>query len=176
MRPDHLADDYTITADVISHALDWFETHKHKVDYVLTVYPTAVMLSEEDIKGAMATLEADTDCDGVMSAMSFPFPIQRAVFENERGYAEMFSPHHYQTRSQDLTEAMHDAGQFYLNKASAVREGKLLTNAQVRLHMLDRRKVVDIDTHEDFEIAEEKLNLYRAGACQSAWQFDNKKG
>ena len=106
-----------------------------------------------------------------MSATNFSFPIQRAVFENDLGYAEMFYPEHYSTRSQDLIEAKHDAGQFYLSRAIAVRRKSLLINSKVKLQMLHRNNVVDIDTLEDFEIAEEKLNIYKKDVFDDNWTF-----
>ncbi len=160
-RPDRLSDDFTGTAEVVTHALNWYEENVKKVEFVLTVYPTAVLLNAEDVAVALDTLQADTKCESVMSATNFPFPIQRALFENN-GYAEMFQPDNYSKRSQDLIEAKHDAGQFYLSRTQVVRDGKLLTNSKVKLHMLNRDKVVDIDTVEDFEIAENKLRLYKA--------------
>jgi len=161
MRPEHLSDDFTGTVPVVMHALNWYETRVKKVDYVLTVYPTAVMVVEQDIIAAMQALGEDEQCDSVMSATHFPFPIQRAVYQNDEGYAQMFQPENYHQRSQDLTEALHDAGQFYFSKAEAVRQGALLTNSNVKLHVLHRDAVIDIDTMEDFEIAERKLKLYK---------------
>jgi pseudaminic acid cytidylyltransferase len=58
-RPANLSDDFTGTAEVVAHALKWFEDNVRKVDYVLTVYPTAVLLSEEDIVAAMNSLRHD---------------------------------------------------------------------------------------------------------------------
>jgi len=117
LRPAALSDDYTGTTAVVEHALDWYEANVKKVDFVLTVYPTAVLLNENDILEPIGALDDDHECDSVMSATNFSFPIQRAVFENDLGYAEMFYPEHYSTRSQDSIEAKHDAGQFYLSKA-----------------------------------------------------------
>ena len=37
--------------------------------------------------------------------------------------------------------------------------------------MLHRNNVVDIDTLEDFEIAEEKLNTYKKGIFDENWTF-----
>jgi len=171
-RPEHLSDDFTGTAEVVEHAVDWYENNVRKVDYVLTVYPTAVLLSKSDLFTAMESLCNDALSDSIMSATNFPFPIQRAVFENETGYAEMFEPNNYSARSQDLVEAKHDAGQFYLNRVRMVRNGKLLTNSNVKLHMLSRNKVIDIDTIEDFEIAEDKLRAYKSGSASDCWTFD----
>lgn len=156
-RPKSLSDDYTGTSPVIEHALKWYEDNVKQVEFVLTVYPTAVLLSKDDICAAMALLSKDRACESVMSATSFAFPIQRAVFENKDGYAEMFEPNNYSKRSQDFVEAKHDAGQFYLTRAASIRNGSLLTNSKVKLLLLKRGNVVDIDTIEDFEIAEEKL-------------------
>ena len=172
-RPANLSVDYTGTAEVVAHALKWFEDNVQKVDHVLTVYPTAVLISEDDIVNAMKLLKQDKKTDSVMPAIKFPYPIQRGIFKNEEGYAEMFYPNHYSTRPQDLVEAMHDAGQFYLSKAATIRQGLVLTNSNVKTQNLHRNMVVDIDTLEDFELAEEKLRLYRKGEIQSGWKFSS---
>ena len=173
-RPASLSDDFTGTAEVVTHALKWFEDNVRKVDYVLTVYPTAVLLSEKDIVAAMNLLKHDEKTESVMSATTFPFPIQRAIFRNDEGYAEMFHPENYSKRSQDLVEAMHDAGQFYLGKAEAIRKGALLTNSKVKIQLLHRTKVVDIDTLEDFDLAEEKLRSYRSEEVLENWNFKHQ--
>jgi len=171
MRPANLSDDFVDTVSVVTHSLKWYEENIEVVDYVLTVYPTAVLLREEDIRAAMTVLSEDEDCDSVMSATNFAFPIQRAVCVNKMGYAEMFEPKYYYARSQDLVQAMHDAGQFYLSRAASVRNGAVLTNSKVRLQLLHRKNVVDIDTIEDFEIAEEKLRINKKMPADKNWRF-----
>ena len=51
-----------------------------------------------------------------------------------------------------IYSVQHDAGQFYLSRVEAVRNSKILTNSKVKLYMLNRNKVIDIDTPEDLEI------------------------
>ncbi|MDB4042700.1 pseudaminic acid cytidylyltransferase [Gammaproteobacteria bacterium] len=170
-RPKKLSDDYTGTFEVTNHALDWYEKEVGRIDYVLTVYPTAVLLSSKDIINAINLLKEDTSCDMVMSATNFPFPIGRAVFTNKDGYAEMFQPENYLTRSQDLAEAFHDAGQFYVSKAHSIRTEKIFTSLNIRLQHLHRNNVVDIDTPEDFEVAEEKLNFIKSKIPIKKWSF-----
>lgn len=171
IRPENLSDDFTGTAAVVEHALNWHEANVRAVDFVLTVYPTAVLLREEDIRASMELLREDESCDSIMSATAFPFPIQRAVFENESGYAQMFEPSCYYSRSQDLIEAKHDAGQFYLSRAEAVRKGAILTNSNVKLQLLHRNDVVDIDTIEDFEVAENRLWINKKECFDKDWTF-----
>ncbi len=171
IRPENLSDDFSGTSAVVKHSLNWFEANVKKVDYVLTVYPTAVLICEGDIRAAIKLLSEDDECDSVMSASNFGFPIQRAVFENDEGYAEMFEPKYYSTRSQDLIEAKHDAGQFYLNRASSLRNDAMLVNSKVKLQLLHRNNVIDIDTIEDFEIAEEKLKIQKRSLLNEDWTF-----
>lgn len=171
-RPAELSDDHTGTMDVVTHALDWYEEHVEPVDYVLIVYPTAVLLDIADIEAAYAKLIADKNCDAVFSATSFPFPIQRAVFEGEDQYVEMFQPQSFATRSQDLTEALHDAGQFYFCRSNTIRQSLNFSNSQWKVQKLHRNKVVDIDTLEDFELAESKMTLLGFEDADDAWSFD----
>ena len=170
-RPKSLSDDFTGTGEVVTHALNWYEKNVGKVDYVLTVYPTAVLLSQDDLITAMNMLRQDSKADAVMTATNFAFPIQRAIRKNQDGYAEIIQPEHYQKRSQDLAEAMHDAGQFYLSKADAVRKCAQVDNSRVKIQSLHRSKVVDIDTFEDFDLAEERLNIYRRSKDLLGWSF-----
>jgi len=172
IRPDELSDDHTGTMDVVTHALDWYENNVAPVDYVLVVYPTAVLLETTDIEEAYAKLVADEKCDAVFSATSFPFPIQRAVFEGEKQYVEMFQPQNFAVRSQDLTEAFHDAGQFYFCRSNTVRQSLNFGNFQWKLQKLRRNKVVDIDTLEDFELAESKMRLLGFEDSDKSWSFD----
>ena len=64
-----------------------------------------------------------------------------------------------------------DAGQFYLTRAASVRNGSVLTNLNVRLQLLHRNNVVDIDTNEDFEIAEERLRINKNMPFDKNWTF-----
>ena len=173
MRPEQLSDDFTGTVAVVQHALRWFEDNIRSVKYVLTVYPTAVLITQDDIMAAIASMAADTSCDGVMPAIQYPSPIQRAVFEDEYGYASMFHPEQYSTRTQDLKCALHDAGQFYLNTAESIRKGKVLTNSKIKLQKIDKSRVIDIDTLTDFNIADDRLRTFKGSLDLKSCQFWN---
>ena len=124
LRPQELADDYTSSTDVVRHSLNWYEKNFYKVDYVIMIYPTAVLLNLKDIKNAYKSLVSDKNCDLIFSGTNYMFPIQRSFFIDKKGYAKMHNPKYFKTRSQDLPEAMHDAGQFYIFKSSILRKGK----------------------------------------------------
>ncbi len=170
-RPKSLSDDYTEIVPVVLHALNWFEKYVKKVSYVLVVYPTAVLLQKENIFSALNTISTDKNCDCVIAGTSYPYPIQRALFENSEGYAQMFEPNQYKSRSQDLQEALHDAGQFFITKSESVKNGKVLINSNVKIEKLDRSKVIDIDDYEDLNLAELKMRRLKKESDDYSWSF-----
>jgi len=66
----------------------------------------------------------------------------------------MIYPEHLNTRSQDLQETYHDAGQFYWGNGSAFLMGKAIFAEHSKAVLLPRKRVQDIDTPEDWELAE----------------------
>jgi len=65
----------------------------------------------------------------------------------------MFQPEHFNTRSQDLEEAWHDAGQFYWGRADAWLANKPVFSKDSTPVFIPRHRVQDIDTPEDWETA-----------------------
>ena len=69
------------------------------------------------------------------------------------GYGSMFYPAYFDTRSQDLQEAFHDAGQFYWATPSTwLSEQNIFQNSRPLL--IPRWRIQDIDTEEDWLRAE----------------------
>lgn len=163
-RPEHLANDFAATMEVVTHALEWYEQNVAPVEYVLVVYPTAVLIDRDDLSRAVAKLEADPSVSIAFSATEFGYPIQRAFFLNEEEKVRMFQPEHYSSRSQDLVKAYHDAGQFYYCRAEVVRRGDRLISDSAAIVELPRWRVVDIDTEDDLKLAEIILNGTRPAA------------
>lgn len=169
VRPLNLANDFTSTTAVTKHALDWYLTNVKYVKFVLTVYPTAVLLREDDIRAALEHFISDPDCDTVMSACRYNRPVQRALYEGQNGYAKMFLPENYKKRSQDLATSCYDAGQFYLSKADALLCTENIFDHNVKLLLLDADKAIDIDDHNDFLIAERLLIKQRKSVLNFSW-------
>lgn len=66
----------------------------------------------------------------------------------------MFEPKQFNTRSQDLEEAYHDAGQFYWGTKEAWLTEKIIFGSESTPVILPRHRVQDIDTPEDWQRAE----------------------
>ena len=152
IRPKELSDDFSGTADVVAHALQWLEEHGEKYDYVCTIYATAPLLQKEYLVEGYEKLKY-SDAINAFSATSMPFPIQRTFKVNDQGRCEMFWPEHYMTRSQDLEEAYQDAGQFYWTKVGKASDEIMFGKDSIPI-ILPRYLVQDIDTLEDWQRAE----------------------
>jgi pseudaminic acid cytidylyltransferase len=153
LRPKELSDDHTGTTPVVAHAVQWQLDHGVSASEVCCLYATAPFVRALDLQHGLTVLE-ESGADFAFSITSYPFPIQRAVRITEVGRVEMFQPNQFQTRSQDLEEAWHDAGQFYWGKAEAWLAGKPLFGPDSAPVILPRYRVQDIDTPEDWARAE----------------------
>jgi len=153
VRPSELSDDNTPTAPVLEHALKWLESEGCSVKYLCCIYPTAPFVRSEDlIKGYKLLVE--NNVSSVFSLTEFEFTIFRGLKINDEGFIEMFWPEHELSRSQDLPTAFHDAGQFYWLDSEKFLKNKKLYAEDAKPVILPRVLVQDIDTLEDWEIAE----------------------
>lgn len=153
LRPAELADDHTGTMPVIAHAIQAVEAAGQSPEFVCCIYATAPFLQPTDLQRGLETLQQDA-VDYAFSVTSFAFPIQRAIRITGDQRIEMFQPAEFQTRSQDLEPAYHDAGQFYWGRRDAwLAETPIFAGNSAPI-ILPRHRVQDIDSEEDWYRAE----------------------
>ena len=148
-RPEHLSDDFATTIDVMAHAVSTLGLDNEST--VCCLYATAPFLQPEKLAIGPEKLN---HADFAISVTSYAFPIQRALRVKSLDQIEMINPEQILTRSQDLEECFHDAGQFYWAKASSWVARKSIFDGKVAGIPLPRSRVQDIDTPEDWELAE----------------------
>lgn len=153
MRPKELSDDFTGTIPVIRHAIEWCKADGFDARLACCVYATAPFVHSEDLRRGLDILE-QAGGDYAFSVTSYAFPIQRAIRLTEKGRVEMFYPEHFNTRSQDLVESYHDAGQFYWGAVNSWLKEKKIFTPESSAVLLPRHRVQDIDTPEDWVRAE----------------------
>ena len=150
-RPEHLADDTTATVDVISHAVGWLAENNQSFAAACCVYPASVFLRGEDYARSRPLLER---ADYVATVVRYPYPVQRALTMGAGGALAFAHPEYADSRTQDLDERWHDAGQFYWGSARAwLDRVSILDNAVG--YAVDGSLVCDIDTEEDWRRAEQ---------------------
>ncbi len=153
IRPAELSDDHTATAPVITHALNWLADDGTPAAYACCIYATAPFVRASDISKGYDILK-DSGASTAFTVTSFPFPIFRALQIKGDGALAMFWPEHRTTRSQDLPDAYHDAGQFYWINVEKFSRSSELYNEDSQPILLPRHLVQDIDSPEDWETAE----------------------
>jgi pseudaminic acid cytidylyltransferase len=156
-RSQGTSDDFATTAEVLYEVLQQYQQQGRYFQTACCLYPTAPFVSPELLRTAQQRLFAESlDC--VFPIQRFGFPIQRAL-RQAQGYLDWMQPEFAQSRSQDLEAAFHDAGQWYFFLvAKFMQNRRLLTDrtAGIEISELDAH---DIDTPEDWQIAEFKFRL-----------------
>ena len=152
-RPAELADDFTGTNAVVKQCLEWLNTQKYPVDYACCIYATAPFVQVKYLREGHDRLISSGKLFA-FSVTSFPFPIQRAIRIAIDGSVEAICPENISTRSQDLEETFHDAGQFYWGTSDASLNDEVIYSSRSVPVVLPRYLVQDIDSLEDWRRAE----------------------
>lgn len=160
------ASDTAVLADVILEVLTQFSPVEFP--YFCCLLPTAALVNPEHIRLARQVLqEGRLGRDQVFSITRFGYPIQRALrLDGITGEAAMFYPEHLNSLSNNLEPAYHDAGQFYWFRTSAfLRDPKIIMNRAFG-YEVPESQCQDIDTEEDWRLAEIKWRALTQGAAR----------
>ena len=160
IRPSKLSDSDTGITPVVKHAILQMQQSDTVVSELCLIYATAPFLQIDALKNGLELLHTE-DCDYVISVTTFAFPIQRAVKRTANGRLAMFQPETYNSRSQDLETAYHDAAQFCWGTTDAWLEERPVYGPNTVPIVLPRHLVQDIDTEEDWYSAEWKFKAIR---------------
>ena len=158
IRSADLADDFTGTDAVVLDALTRIKEKGILAQYVCCIYATAPFVRPADLRRGFDILCSSESCSA-FTVTTFPAPIFRALQVNKAEQLEMIWPEYRMKRSQDLPEALHDAGQFYWADIERYLKEKTFWSSDVVPIHLPRYRVQDIDTLEDWEMAEMMFNV-----------------
>lgn len=160
-RSESTSGDFATTADVLLEVLEEYRRRGDQFDMLCCIYPTAPFVTAERLREAVRLLE-ESEADSVLPVVRFSFPPQRCVVVREGGLQFKW-PEYAQARSQDLEPFYHDAGQFYCLKVKSFLEQKTLVMSKTMPLILPEMEIQDIDTEEDWELAQVKYRLRHGG-------------
>ncbi len=158
LRSTKNANDHATTADVIKEVLEEYQKNGQNFEYLCCIYPTAVSVTPERLIEAMKKLK-NHEVSAVFPVTKFSYPIQRALKIDVDGLLSMVSPENVEIRSQDFSPAYHDAGQFYCLRTASFLDNPRIDFNGATAFILPESEVQDIDTMEDWKIAEMKFKL-----------------
>ncbi|GEP42495.1 cytidylyltransferase domain-containing protein [Brevifollis gellanilyticus] len=165
VRPPELSTADSAHIDVMLHVVSWLEQQGDLPDAVLLLQPTTPLRTPEDIDGAVELMES-TSCPAVVGlspAESHPYLTYKVA---EDGRLTGFIDHGLRyPRRQDLPPAYILNGALYLNRCSSLRETQMFQPPGAFGWVMPAERSVDIDSLEDFLVAE-KLLKDRATSAQ----------
>jgi len=156
LRESKLSDDFTTTIDVISNAISKIDTAGIK--YVCCIYPVTPLLNIDRVMESYKIL-SENIWDYVFSACEFPAPIERAFRKNDLGEVNFLNSNFVNTRTQDLSKAYYDSGQFYFGQLSSWKSKRPILTGNSTFIELEKNEVLDIDEEEDWNLVERLLRL-----------------
>lgn len=160
-RSGRNADDFAATRDVLREVLEEYESRGERFDVLCCIYPTAPFVTAQRLREAAELLEKN-GADSVLPVVRFSFPPQRCVIMKD-GVVQFKWPEYAQARSQDLEPYYHDAGQFYCLNVESFREQNAMVMKRTIPLILPEMEIQDIDTEEDWKLAEVKYRLLHQG-------------
>lgn len=149
MRPKELANDFATDEQVRKHFIQWLSSNQINAKFLCYLYPTAPFITPSTLIGCFELLKKKKVAS-TLTITSYAYPVLRSLrLLDKDNQVEFVWKEYAQTRSQDLPELFHDAGQCYFFNLQDSFEDQTRSG-----FVLPRHLVQDIDTQEDFEFAE----------------------
>ena len=152
MRSEATANDFATTSDVLNEVIEEYKKQGKTFNEFCCIYPCVPFLTGEILKNAYESFKS-SNADKLMPVVKYSFPIQRAVRVNKKGFLEYREPENAPKRSQDLEPMYHDVGMFYFYKTDKMNSNK------IAIYEMDETSVQDIDTMDDWKMAEMKYKV-----------------
>ncbi|WP_405574678.1 pseudaminic acid cytidylyltransferase [Winogradskyella sp. Asnod2-B02-A] len=160
LRSEVNSNDVATTIDVIAEVIEAYKKIGQAFDYTCCIYPCAPFVTEQILTSSFSKLEGE-NLDCVFPVLKYGHPIQRALKVKADNRIEMIAPENMQIRTQDLEASYHDLGQFYMFKTEKIISANRLWNDNTGFIELKEIESHDIDTIEDWELAEFKYKYLK---------------
>jgi CMP-N-acetylneuraminic acid synthetase len=156
LRPPELANDETPMVPVVQHAVRWLEGLGDPFDAICLLQPTVPFREPEEIDDCIDRL-AGSDADTVLTVARVPpsFNPHWVFVRDEVGHLRLSTGEPYPVaRRQDLPPAWHRDGSVYVTRRDVIMQQGSLLGPKVLGYEVQRRRNVNIDTPEDWALAE----------------------
>lgn len=160
LRSKKNSDDFATTEDVIMEVVKEYDKLGKYYDTVCCLYPTAPFINGKILKQAVDIM-IEKNPAVVIPVVQFSYPPQRCFVINEKGFAKFKYPQYVKARSQDLEKYYHDAGQFYIYNVQKLFDKNGIIEDDFAPIILPEMCVQDIDTSEDWNLAEIKYKILK---------------
>ncbi|AOY75659.1 cytidylyltransferase domain-containing protein [Clostridium formicaceticum] len=157
IRPEELAQDHTPSIDVVFHTLDELKEGGYVPDLVVLLQCTSPLRKAKHIDEALSMLiQNKKNADGIVSVTKEEHPPWWLKKVDEDGYLTDFleDQDNKFTRRQDFPDVYRLNGVIYVTKTETLHKEKSFITNKTMSYVMDRNASIDIDTEEDFLLAE----------------------
>ena len=159
LRPAELASDTATTNDVVTHLVDWYEAESsNKVSTIAILQPTSPLRNAIHINEAFAEMEAK-NAKAIVSVCELEHPIQFCNQLDSDKSMTGFIKQEDIKRTQDLSPTYRLNGAIYMFDRSYVGRMNEIYSEGTFAYIMDSKLSIDIDTQDDFDLAEYLLAL-----------------
>lgn len=161
LRPRGLAEDSSSIADVIQHSLDYYKNNGENFDLVMLLQPTSPLRRPEHIQAALEKYhrEALTGDETLVSIVKAPLK-SKWLMDIKKNYINFcFDINLTNPQRQQLSELYFPNGAIYI--APVKHFTKSFYTEKTLYYEMNAIDSTDIDTIEDFQIAENSMNSFK---------------
>ncbi|MBY0532202.1 MAG: acylneuraminate cytidylyltransferase family protein [Xanthobacteraceae bacterium] len=152
MRPASLATDASTITEVCLELIGRLKTNGESFATLTVLYATAPLRNAGDIRATHALL--GDGCDFAMAVTEFHQPVHQALVLKPAQKIEPVFPELISKRASDVDRYAAGNGSTYCVNISAFKTKHGFYGVPLRGHVMPRERSIDIDTKEDFELAE----------------------
>jgi len=158
LRPAELAADSSSSVDTVMHLLKKMEEDfKYAPDYILLLQPTSPLRNEAHINAAIELLfQNNSKFDSLISITELEHPVYWNKIVGAGGELKNFMDYDKKRnyRRQDFENIYRLNGAIYLIERKAFISNKSFETERTLPFIMDKSSSVDIDTEDDFQLAE----------------------
>jgi len=155
IRSKKLSNNHAIIKSVIDDFISKVIVNKKENINIFILYPTSIFVDKKMIIKCSQILKKT---EYVTTVKKFPHPIQRALKFN-KNKLEPLSLKKKLMRTQDLEDYYYNSGQIDCFKLSAWIKNKMFHKMNAKFIILKDLESVDIDTPDDFKLAQKIFRL-----------------
>ena len=161
MRSERTSNDFAITYDVLEEVLSEYKKLGKEYESLCCIYPCVPFLKSDSLKNAFELMK-NKNANAIMPVCKYPVPVEWAMRINDD---ELVADDVKKQliRSQDLKPAYFDAGMFYFYKTETFLSKRTTLFPNTLGYVIDESECQDIDTSNDWKIAEMKYKMLHSG-------------
>ena len=158
-RPSKLSDDFTPLYPVVRYVLNTYLERGLSFDTAALLMPCSPLINSSDLLEACSIFETSSSELPLLCISEYPVPIQWSFEIDSNSILSSLFPSSLEKRSQDLPASYYDVGQFEFMNTSSILNTSNNSFSNYLGYILPRTKSVDIDTIDDWRLAEALYTL-----------------